>query len=63
MEKREIKMGSVQAFLILRSIISVSPGKADRQIDVPPNHPDRLCRKPLRQDWRRICRLNYGKGC
>ena len=31
MEKREIKMGSVQAFLILRSIISVSPGIAGRR--------------------------------
>ena len=39
MEKREIKMGSVQAFLILRANISVSPGKAERQIDVPPNYP------------------------
>ena len=47
MEKREIKMGSVQAFLILRSIISVSPGIAGRRTYVPPEHPDRLYRKPL----------------
>ena len=63
MEKREIKMGSVQAFLILRSIISVSPGIAGRRTYVPPEHPDRLYRKPLRLDWRRLCPLNYGKGC
>ena len=40
MEKREIKMGSVQAFLIRRSIISVSPGIAGRRTYVPPEHPD-----------------------
>ena len=48
MEKREIKMGSVQAFLIRRSIISVSPGIAGRRTYVPPERPDRLYRKPLR---------------
>lgn len=63
MEKREIKMGSVQAFLILRSIISVSPGIAGRRTDAAPDRPDRLCRIQSRLDWRRLCPLNYGKGC
>ena len=48
MEKYKIEKNSVPEILIRFLVASVSPGIAGRRTYVPPEHPDRLYRKPLR---------------